>query len=100
MSDHILGALVGLLASLGLLLILQGLSRRRPGLVARLEPYAQERPRGSSLLRAPAPVGGPSPACCWPQSPASAASWSPWARPRTRSDADWPAPAPTSPTTS
>ena len=57
MSDHILGALVGLLASLGLLLILQGLSRRRPGLVARLEPYAQERPRGSSLLRAPGPGG-------------------------------------------
>ncbi|WP_366181277.1 type II secretion system F family protein [Actinomyces timonensis] len=58
MSDHlVLGGLIGLLASLGVLLVLQALSRRRPGLVARLEPYVQERPRGSALLRAPAPSG-------------------------------------------
>ncbi|WP_159718498.1 MULTISPECIES: type II secretion system F family protein [Actinomyces] len=58
MSDHlVLGGLIGLLASLGILLVLQALSWRRPGLVARLEPYVRERPRGSALLRAPGPSG-------------------------------------------
>lgn len=57
MNHLLLGGLAGLLGSLGILLILTGLSRRRPGLVARLEPYVQERPRGSALLRAPGPSG-------------------------------------------
>ncbi len=57
MNHLLLGGLAGLLSSLGILLVLTGLSRRRPGLVARLEPYVQERPRGSALLRAPGPSG-------------------------------------------
>ena len=57
MNHLLLGGLAGLLGSLGILLILTGLSRRGPGLVARLEPYVQERPRGSALLRAPGPSG-------------------------------------------
>ena len=57
MNHLLLGGLAGLLGSLGILLVLTGLSRRRPGLVARLEPYVQERPRGSALLRAPGPSG-------------------------------------------
>ena len=53
------GALLGLGAAAGLLLVLAGLpAHRRPGLVERLEPYLRDTPRPSRLLRGAA--GAPS----------------------------------------
>ncbi len=53
------GALLGFLIGAGLLLTYAGLpARRRPGLVARLEPYLRDTPRPSRLLAAPVQVRG------------------------------------------
>lgn len=57
MSARLLGALVGLLAAWGILLICSAVARRRPTLMSRLEPYVHERPTTSPLLGAPAPSG-------------------------------------------
>ncbi|WP_103061959.1 type II secretion system F family protein [Actinomyces qiguomingii] len=52
MSHVLAGALTGLLAACGILLVSDALRRRRPTLVSRLEPYVQPRPSTSRLLSA------------------------------------------------
>lgn len=56
MNHVLVGALAGLLAAVGFLVIISAVQRRRPTLAARLEPYVHERPATSSLLGGPAPV--------------------------------------------
>lgn len=53
MNPVVLGAVAGLLGSLGLITVVSAVRRRRPTLMARLEPYVHERPATSGLLRAP-----------------------------------------------
>ena len=48
------GGLAGLLGAVGILSVISALRRRRPTLMARLEPYVHRRPTTSSLLAAPA----------------------------------------------
>ena len=55
MSTQPAGAGAGLLAAVGLLLVLSALRRGRIGLAHRLAPYAHRRARTSGLLRAAAP---------------------------------------------
>ena len=55
MSAQPVGAGAGLLAAVGLLLVLSALRRGRIGLAHRLAPYAHRRARTSGLLRAAAP---------------------------------------------
>ena len=57
MSIH-LGALAGLMAACGLLMVVSALRRRRPTLVERLAPYVHASPASSGLLGARAPDAG------------------------------------------
>lgn len=52
MSHLLAGCLAGLMGALGVLAIVSAVRRRRPTLVARLEPYVHQRSTGSGLLRA------------------------------------------------
>lgn len=54
MNAMLTGGLAGLLGAVGLLSVISALRRRRPTLMARLEPYVHRRPTTSGLLVAPA----------------------------------------------
>ena len=54
MNAMITGGLAGLVGAVGVLSVLSALRRRRPTLMARLEPYLHRRPTTSGLLGAPA----------------------------------------------
>ncbi|MDU0348614.1 type II secretion system F family protein [Actinomyces sp. MRS3W] len=56
MSPILLGALTGLLAATGILLVVEAVRRRRPTLADRLEPYVHARPSTSRLLAAASPT--------------------------------------------
>ncbi|AEI12821.1 type II secretion system F family protein [Cellulomonas gilvus] len=57
MTPVAMGGLAGLLAALGVLLVIARVRARRPGLDARLAPYLRPRRTGSSLLDVPAARG-------------------------------------------
>ena len=54
MNAMLTGGLAGLLGAVGVLSVISALRRRRPTLMARLEPYVHRRPTTSGLLAAPA----------------------------------------------
>ena len=54
MNAMLTGGLAGLVGAVGLLSVISALRRRRPTLMARLEPYVHRRPTTSGLLAAPA----------------------------------------------
>jgi len=53
------GGLAGLVGAVGILTIISAVRRRRPTLMARLEPYVHRRPTTSGLLTASAGPGSP-----------------------------------------
>lgn len=54
MNVMLAGGLAGLVGAMGILTIISAVRRRRPTLMARLEPYVHQQPRTSGLLTAPA----------------------------------------------
>ncbi|WP_136192720.1 MULTISPECIES: type II secretion system F family protein [Actinomyces] len=56
MSPALAGALTGLLAACGILMVADGVRRRRPSLTSRLEPYVHARPSTSRLLATASPT--------------------------------------------
>ena len=54
MNALLTGGLAGLTGAVGILSVISALRRRRPTLMARLEPYVHRQPTTSGLLAAPA----------------------------------------------